>query len=77
MRIEGSGFKFGMKLGAEHKGMCFGGQFGNFHQAAVGRSAREHQTVFFTLQLVNEFRIDFITMPVAFANLIGAIKLAL
>ncbi len=37
----GARFEFGMELTAQHPGVV--AQLGNFHQAAVGREAAEHQ----------------------------------
>ena len=65
MRTQGPGFKLGMKLGAQHKGMIF--DFHDFHQIVFGRIAGNNQTGFFQLGAI--FIVEFVAVAVPLIDL--------
>ena len=66
MRVEGRGFEFRMELGSKVERVGFFREFGDFHEAAVGRGAGKDEPRFF--KLVDIFRVHFPSVAVAFGN---------
>src|ERR1051326_6657536 len=67
MRRERFGFEFGMELAAKEPGMFVARKLYDLDELSVGGDAAENQAAF--LQTLTISRIEFVAMPMTFADL--------